>query len=299
MLLGLPAEGLTVLVERSSERVSEIAAGWRDGGLVTGLVPTMGALHKGHVALLEAARRRCDRVVASVFVNPSQFGPGEDFERYPRDLDADSLVLEEAGADLLFAPEAADIYPQGFRTRVEVPSISEGLCGRFRPGHFTGVATVCAVLFGMIRPALAFFGRKDIQQLAVIRRMARDLRMAGEIVAVPTVREPDGLAMSSRNAYLSPGERKDASLIFAGLTEASELARSGAVGASALKDAFAAVVGRGASLRIQYVELADPEDMEPMQVLDRDGVLAVAVHAGPTRLIDNVLLRPGAGAVEE
>ena len=277
----------------------EAAASWRAEGLVQAFVPTMGALHDGHLSLLRIAASRADRVSVSIFVNPAQFGPGEDLDRYPRSPERDLEMLERAGADLVFMPSAGEIYPEGFCTWIEVEGMTERLCGAFRPGHFRGVATVCSILFGILRPDMAVFGRKDAQQLAVIRRMVRDLRLGVEIVAAPIVREPDGLAMSSRNAYLTGQERAQAPAIHRGLMRAALAAAGGqSVPAAALIGSFIDEVAGQPLLRIQYAELVDPDTMEPMQKLDRPGLLAVAVNAGSTRLIDNILLAPGRGALE-
>jgi pantoate--beta-alanine ligase len=230
-----------------------------------GLVPTMGAYHAGHVALFRAARAECDVVVASLFVNPAQFAPGEDLERYPRDEARDARIAEEEGVDVLFAPAAAELYPEGYQTWVDVEELSKPLEGEFRPGHFRGVATVCLKLFNIVRPSRAYFGQKDAQQVAVVRRMVRDLDLPLEIRVVPTVREPDGLALSSRNAYLSPEERERA------------LALPRALATRNAEQARAALDG----LDVDYVEVAD---------FDGTRVLAAAVRVGGTRLIDNVVL---------
>lgn len=283
---------------RDPEEMTRMSSTLRSGGCGVALVPTMGALHPGHLSLVRLASEGGRRTVVSVFVNPAQFGPGEDFDRYPRDLDRDAALLEKEGADVLFAPDPIDVYPGGFSTRISLPSLEGVLCGPFRPGHFGGVATVCCVLFGIVRPDVAVFGRKDAQQLAVIRRMTADLRLGVGIIAAPIVREPDGLAMSSRNAYLTPEQRSEAPAIFRGLSAAAALARLGTPSAAELRAAFEDEIGPGGILSIQYADLVDPSAMVPMDRLDRDGLFAVAVHAGGTRLIDNAVLRPGAGAVE-
>ncbi|HOR07010.1 MAG TPA: pantoate--beta-alanine ligase [Candidatus Fermentibacter daniensis] len=285
-------------IVKNPEEITRVASDLRAGGCGLALVPTMGALHQGHLSLVGLALEGGRRTVVSVFVNPTQFGPGEDFARYPRDLEKDAALLEKEGADVLFAPDAQGIYPEGFSTRISLPSFENVLCGPFRPGHFGGVATVCCVLFGIVRPDVAVFGRKDAQQLAVIRRMVADLRLGIGIVAAPIVREPDGLAMSSRNAYLTPDQRKEAPAIFRGISAAAALARLGAPSAVELRAAFEDEIGPGGILSIQYADLVDPSTMVPMDRLDRDGLFAVAVHAGKTRLIDNAVLRPGVGAVE-
>jgi pantoate--beta-alanine ligase len=239
-----------------------------------GLVPTMGALHAGHVALLDAATNECDFVVASIFVNPTQFGPDEDFERYPRDEDADVQVAEAAGVDLLFIPSTEEMYPPGFDTWVDVEKLGGMLEGAFRPGHFRGVATVCLKLFNIIRPQRAYFGQKDAQQVAVVKRMVRDLNVPVEIRVVSTVREPDGLAVSSRNAYLSPGERRRAVALPQALAAGQAAYRAG-------QDPAAAARASMDGLEVDYVEAVE---------FDGRLVLEAAVRLGRTRLIDNVVL---------
>jgi len=277
----------------------QVCTHWRSSGETLGFVPTMGALHEGHLSLVRLARGRCDRVAVSIFVNPHQFGPAEDFSEYPRTVGSDTVLLEREGVDLLFLPDASEIYPRGYSTWIDVAEVSEGLCGLHRPGHFRGVATVCCILFSILRPQVAVFGRKDAQQLAVIRRMVSDLRLNMEVVGAPTIREPDGLALSSRNRYLSESERIESAAIHRGLLRAAGLAESAVgVSSSALRDAFLEEMSGHALLRLQYADLVDPATMEPMPVLDRRGLFAVAVFAGKTRLIDNVLLDPGSGTVE-
>jgi pantoate--beta-alanine ligase len=248
-------------------------------------VPTMGALHDGHVTLLRAARALGTRVVLSIFVNPIQFGANEDLARYPRDLDGDLAKAASAGTDVAFVPDARDVYPAGFQTTVEVPELARGLCGPFRPGHFAGVATVVCKLFNMVRPDVAVFGEKDYQQLAIVRRMVIDLDMRIDIVGVPTVREPDGLAMSSRNAYLSPAERARALSLSRALFAARDAAARGARRPDALVEQARASLDAD---RVDYVELVDADTLQPVPDLARPAVLAVAAFIGRTRLIDNV-----------
>lgn len=252
-------------------------------------VPTMGALHAGHVSLLTAAREHGDRVALSIFVNPTQFGPNEDLARYPRDLPGDLAKATAAGVDVAFVPEAADMFPPEAQTVVEVRRVSQGLCGERRPGHFAGVATVVAKLFGIVRPHVALFGEKDYQQLAVIRRMVADLSLPVEIVGRPTLRDPDGLAMSSRNAYLSPADRERAVAIFQGLMAARARHADGEREARALVETAR---GRMASRvdRLDYIEVRDADSLLPVERLDRPGVILVAAFVGSTRLIDNVRL---------
>jgi pantoate--beta-alanine ligase len=255
-------------------------------------VPTMGYLHAGHVALLEEGRRRGDRLVLSIFVNPTQFGPGEDLDRYPRDVDGDLRKAGGAGTDVAFVPERAAMYPPGFQTYVEVREVSRGLDGHSRPGHFTGVATVVCKLFQIVRPHVALFGEKDFQQLAVIRRMVRDLDLPLEVIGLPTVREPDGLAMSSRNSYLDPDERRRAAALSRGLFAARARFQAGEREAALLLAAARAPLEAEAAA-IDYLELRDAEQLAPLErVGDRPAVLAVAAFIGRTRLIDNVRLDP-------
>jgi pantoate--beta-alanine ligase len=260
---------------------------WRKAGERIGLVPTMGALHDGHLALVRASMKQCRRTVVSIFVNPTQFGPNSDFSRYPRDLDGDVSALATVGADLVFAPDVAEMYPHGFATTVTVAGLTEGLCGPHRPGHFAGVATVVAKLLNQTAPDAAYFGEKDWQQFQVVRRLARDLDLAVDIVGVPTVREPDGLAMSSRNRYLGPDERARAATLFRVI---SEVARALAAGAAARE-----VIARGkAQLKdagfdpIDYLDVVDANKLVPLDRADGPTRVAVAAWLGSTRLIDNV-----------
>jgi len=266
-------------------------SGWtetaRQQGRRVGLVPTMGFLHPGHLSLMKACRERADRTVVSIFVNPTQFGPGEDLARYPRDLEGDLDKCRQAGVDGVFAPEAGAMYPEGHRTFVEVTGLQDRLCGARRPGHFRGVATVVTQLLSLGRPHLAVFGEKDWQQLQIIRRLATDLHLGVEIAGMPIVREADGLAMSSRNAYLSAPERARALGLSRGLAAARARWTSGERRAEALRDAARAEL-RAAEVREDYVELVDPASLEPLDRADRpDARLLVAGFVGSTRLIDN------------
>jgi len=255
-----------------------------------GLVPTMGALHEGHLSLVRAARERCDLVAASIFVNPTQFAPGEDFAKYPRSFERDCELLQKEGVALLFAPSAEEMYPAGAVTWVEVEGISDRLCGRSRPGHFRGVSTVVAKLFHVVEPDVAFFGQKDAAQLAIIRRMVVDLMMPVEIVACAIVREADGLAMSSRNAYLDELQRQQALVLYRSLTAARELFERGERGARALEEAGKRVFAGEPAVRLDYLEIVDPETLEPLRIVTRRALVAVAGFVGSTRLIDNLVL---------
>jgi pantoate--beta-alanine ligase len=264
----------------------------RESGQSIGLVPTMGFLHEGHASLIRQSTARCDTTVVSVFVNPTQFGPGEDLDRYPRDLERDQNLCLKLGVGILFIPEPSEIYPTGFATSIEVGPMGDALCGHFRPGHFRGVATVVTKLFNLVQPDLAFFGQKDLQQTAVIRRVVKDLNLPVDILVAPTVREPDGLALSSRNAYLAPGARQTALGISRGLRSAEARFRDGERDAAAL---VAAVVAELKGFdQIQYCEAVDPLTMDILAgPLTRPTALCVAVLLGGTRLIDNVILSPG------
>ncbi len=265
---------------------------WNEGKRI-GFVPTMGYLHEGHAALVRQSASRCDVTVVSIFVNPTQFAPNEDFAKYPRDLERDQALCLEAGADVLFLPEVSEMYPTGFQTHVEPGRLAEPLCGAFRPGHFRGVATVVAKLFAMVQPDLAFFGQKDFQQTAVVRRMVRDLNFPVDVVVIPTLREEDGLALSSRNTYLSEDERTRARCLSQGLFAAEGAFRNGERDPERLK-ALAREAMAGAD-RLQYLELVDAQTLEPIQEpLDRAAALCVAAYVGATRLIDNVVLAPSA-----
>ena len=267
----------------------------RAAGRRIGFVPTMGYLHTGHVSLVtEARRRRADLVVASIFVNPLQFGHNEDLDRYPRDLERDTRLLVEADTDVLYMPQASEMYPEGFQTAVTVEHVTRGLCGEKRPGHFRGVTTVVAKLFNAVRPHLAVFGEKDYQQLVAIRRMVRDLDFDIEVVGGPIVRESDGLAMSSRNAYLSPPERQAALCLSRALAASETAVREGERGGAAVLDRAYAVLNAEPRARIDYVALTDPESLRPVDRIAGPTLLALAVWIGQTRLIDNTLLGRGA-----
>ncbi len=262
----------------------------RVGGASLGLVPTMGALHQGHVSLVRAARASCDRVAASIFVNPLQFAPNEDLDRYPRTFEQDCAMLEAEGVDVLFAPSVREMYPVPARTLVDVPSIGGRLDGLSRPGHFQGVATVVAKLFGVLQPDRAFFGQKDAAQVAVLRAMVADLNMDIELIVCPTVRESDGLALSSRNRYLSPDERGTALAIPRALKAVRDALADGLRDVFQLRAKLLEVLSCGDGLRVDYAALVDPDTLEPVVDLSAGALVAVAAWAGTTRLIDNEVI---------
>ena len=251
----------------------------------------MGALHEGHLSLMRGARAKCDALVVSIFVNPTQFGPAEDFEKYPRDLESDAALLASESVDYLFAPAVSDIYPRGSSTFVTVEGLSEQLEGASRRGHFRGVATVVAILLNIVRPDVAFFGQKDAQQAAVLKRMVRDLAFDTKVVVLPIVREASGLALSSRNAYLSKEEKQAATALQRGLAQAASAYEQGERNGSRLVELVRAMIGTESLARIDYVSLNDAETFEPVtQVTDRPALLSLAVYVGKTRLIDNIVI---------
>jgi pantoate--beta-alanine ligase len=284
-------DGVKIL--RAKDELRDALVEPRRAGRAIGLVPTMGCLHEGHLSLLRAARAECDVVVMSLFVNPAQFGPGEDLDRYPRDEERDLRLAAEAGVDLVYAPPVEEVYPEGFSTKVEVEGLTEVLDGdpaRRGPGHFRGVTTVVAKLFNTVGPDIAYFGQKDAQQAAVIRRMVRDLDFPLRVEVLPTVREPDGLAMSSRNAYLGPEDRQRAAALSRALRAAEEGARAGSLeaGIAAARRELAA-----ADIEPEYLEALDAEELRPVAELNgRPVLIAVAAQVGGARLIDNVLIQP-------
>ena len=266
------------------------ARGARLAGKRVGLVPTMGALHEGHLSLVRAARAACDLVAASIFVNPTQFGPNEDLEKYPRSFERDRELLESEGVQLVFAPSVKEMYPAGAVTWVTVEELSSRLDGRSRPGHFRGVTTVVAKLFHIVEPDAAFFGQKDAAQVAIIRRMVRDLKFPVEIVVCPIVREPDGLAMSSRNAYLDAEQRKKALVLHHSLKRVGELVDAGEIAAKKLSSAGGEEIAREPSVRLDYFEIVNPETLDPVEDVSGGALVAVAAYVGGTRLIDNLLI---------
>ncbi len=263
----------------------------RRGGQRLGFVPTMGALHEGHLSLVRAAKTSCDVVAASIFVNPAQFGPNEDLAKYPRDFERDSNLLAQEGVELIFAPSVEEMYPPGAATWVTVEDLSGKLDGRSRPGHFRGVTTVVAKLFHIVEPDAAFFGQKDAAQLAIIRRMVRDLNFSVEIIACPIVRETDGLAMSSRNAYLDPVQRQQALVLRRALLRVQKSWEAGEREAATLAATGREEVAREKAVRLDYFEIVDPDSLDPVEKAGRGALVAVAAFVGTTRLIDNVLLQ--------
>jgi pantoate--beta-alanine ligase len=277
-------------ITTSIREMQSLAASLRAKGRTIGLVPTMGFLHEGHLSLMRRARKECDAVVVSIFVNPTQFGPNEDFARYPRDEEGDRSKCESEAVDILFMPTAAEMYPERPTVFVAVEGISEVLEGAVRPGHFRGVATVVAKLFNIVKPHKAFFGQKDYQQCLVIKRMVKGLDFDLEIVVLPTTREQDGLAMSSRNSYLSPGERRAAATVHRALSAAENLALTGVQEPEKLSNKVRAVLAEEKAITIDYVEVADPESLEPLSTIGDNMVILVAIRLGLTRLIDNILI---------
>ncbi len=275
---------------RSVAEMQRWSLSHRLGGRKVGLVPTMGYLHQGHLSLVQALRPACDVVVVSIFVNPIQFGPNEDFDRYPRDEARDLALLEGAGVDAAFIPTVSEMYPPGFQTHVEVEKLPQHLCGLKRPGHFRGVATVVLKLFTACIPQFAAFGAKDFQQLEVIRRMVRDLNMPIVIVEGATVREDDGLAMSSRNAMLSPDERQRATSLIRALTKARDMVQQGESDALALRQAMAQILS-DAEAKVDYIAIFDPMDFSELEAVEGQAHAAIAAFIGKTRLIDNMRLK--------
>jgi len=271
-------------------QIRECVASARAAGKTVGFVPTMGALHVGHASLIGAAAHRCGYVVVSIFVNPTQFGPGDDFERYPRPFEKDVQLCEKHGAHAIFAPSAAEMYPRENLTWITVDKLTEPLCGRSRPGHFRGVTTVCTKLFNIIGADVAFFGQKDAQQATVIRRMVADLNMPLEIVVCPTVREPDGLAVSSRNQYLSPQERTDAAVIFRALSRCADRIGAGERDVAPVVEEMHEVLRQAPVLRVEYVSIMDAESLRELDRVQGKVLVAIAGRVGSTRLIDNIMV---------
>ena len=286
-------EPRVVKVCTTNDEMRSASRAARHDGKRLGFVPTMGALHEGHLSLVRAARGTCDVVAASIFVNPTQFGPNEDLAKYPRSFERDRELLEKEGVDLLFAPSVEEMYPAGAVTWVTVEELSGKLDGRSRPGHFRGVTTVVSKLFHVIEPDVAFFGQKDAAQVAIIRRMVRDLHLPVEIAVCPIVREPDGLAMSSRNAYLDPQQRNQALVLHRSLLQAKKLVDEGERRAAKLIAVAREEFAREPAVRLDYFEIVDAGNLDPVEELSRGALAAVAAYVGPTRLIDNLVLCEG------
>jgi pantoate--beta-alanine ligase len=277
-------------VVRQIKEMQKISDRLRKEGKRIGFVPTMGYLHDGHLSLVKKAKELCNSVAVSMFVNPTQFGPGEDFQRYPRDEEGDREKLDREGVDFLFIPEVSEVYPSRYQTYVDVTEVSKGLCGDFRPGHFRGVATVVAKLFNIVKPHVAVFGEKDYQQLLVIKNMVEDLNFDIEIIPGVLVREEDGIAMSSRNSYLSPEERGKALVLYRSLAKGKELFKSGERKASVLSHAVKETIESVNGVSLQYVEIRDAETLERIENVNRPAVIAVAAMVGAVRLIDNIII---------
>jgi pantoate--beta-alanine ligase len=269
-----------------------LLAGRRAQGRTIGFVPTMGGLHEGHLSLVRECRKCADVTVVSIFVNPLQFGPQEDFRRYPRDPERDGALLEGEGVDILFVPEDLEMYPPGFCSSVEVAGLQDKLCGRSRPGHFRGVATVVLKLFQIVRPDLAFFGQKDAQQAVILRRMGEDLNLGVDIRVMPIVRETDGLAMSSRNIYLNAEERRAATVLFRSLEQARRMFDEGERNAASIREHVLRTLASEPLARLDYAEVVDPGSLEPIERIEGQTLVALAVYVGRTRLIDNMTLGP-------
>jgi len=277
------------LIEKIADLREEIKRFKREGKII-GFVPTMGYFHEGHLSLMDIARKRSDVLVVSIFVNPIQFGPNEDYNRYPRDLKRDLKLAEERGVDIVFHPDNREMYQENFQTYVNVEKLTKGMCGKYRPGHFRGVTTVVAKLFNIVQPDIAVFGQKDVQQAIVIKRMVGDLNFPVEIVVGPVIREHDGLAMSSRNTYLNDEERKQAPMIYKALKVAREKVKMGNRDAAKLKEIIENTIATVPLARIEYVEIVDDENLEPVSEVKPGTLAAVAVWFGKTRLIDNIYL---------
>jgi pantoate--beta-alanine ligase len=275
----------------SVDQMRKTARRLKSKGKTIGLVPTMGFLHQGHLSLVRESLRRADATVVSIFVNPVQFGPGEDLKDYPRDLKKDSELLKKEGVDYLFVPEAADMYPEGYKTYVEVHDLQNKLCGRSRPTHFRGVCTVVLKLFNIVNPDISFFGQKDAQQAIIIKRMVRDLNSDVKVEVLPTVREKDGLALSSRNIYLNEEQRKAALVLSKSLKEAEAMVKKGERDAAAILNRMREIIGKEPLARIDYTEIVDTEELNPITTVEKQALAAVAIFLGKARLIDNTILR--------
>lgn len=275
----------------SIDKMKKAARRLKSQGKTIGFVPTMGFLHLGHLSLVRESCRRADKTVVSIFVNPAQFGPGEDFKDYPRDLKKDSELLEREGVDYLFVPEPGEMYPEGYKTYVEVHELQNRLCGRSRPTHFQGVCTVVLKLFNIVNPDIAFFGQKDAQQAIIVKRMARDLNSDVAVEVLPTVREEDGLALSSRNIYLNQEQRKAALVLSRSLREAEAMVEKGEMNVAAILSRMKEIISKEPQARIDYIEIVDMEELKPLARMEKQALAALAVFLGRARLIDNTILR--------
>ena len=280
----------TMQKHQTIDSVRKMVRTWKENGSRVGLVPTMGFLHEGHESLMRAARKESDKVVVSIFVNPLQFGPSEDLDRYPRDLERDLAICERNKVDAVFCPDVSTMYPGDFYTSVGMKGLTGGLCGKSRPGHFTGVCTVVCKLFNIVGPDFAYFGQKDAQQLAIVRQMVTDLNIPVSIVGCPIVREPDGLAKSSRNTYLSPDERKAALALSRALRFAEQAVERGERDGKHLMDGMKSILEKEPLVRPEYIEIVDSENLRPLEILGGNVLFALAAKVGSTRLIDNTLL---------
>lgn len=277
-------------IAKTIESIRNLVAAARKQGKTIGFVPTMGALHIGHISLIQAAKKQTDYVVVSIFVNPTQFAPAEDFDKYPRPFGKDTEICRQQGVDLVFAPDVKEMYPTQNITWVNVEKLAQPLCGRRRPGHFRGVATVCAKLFNIIQPDIAFFGQKDAQQAVVVKRMVADLDIPLEIKICPTVREADGLAVSSRNKYLNPSERRDAPLLYKSLQKAKHLIQAGMADPQKIIGEMKTILAASKLLEPEYIEIVNPETLESLNPVKAPALVALAARCGSTRLIDNILV---------
>ncbi|MCM8781348.1 MAG: pantoate--beta-alanine ligase [Candidatus Omnitrophica bacterium] len=277
---------------RNIKQMQRISREMKKYGYTIGFVPTMGALHQGHISLIRQARKENNKVVVSIFVNPIQFGPQEDFHKYPRNLKQDAKICKQEGVDIIFYPQAKDMYPKGYRTYVTVEELSDVLCGKFRPGHFKGVATVVTKLFNIVGADCAYFGQKDAQQAIIIKRMSQDLNISIRIKVMPTVRCRDGLAMSSRNKYLNQEERKDATVLYQALCLAKSMVDDGIRNTKTIIAKIQNLISQKKSARVQYISIVDLDNLKPIEEIKSRALLALAVYIGKTRLIDNTIIIP-------
>jgi pantoate--beta-alanine ligase len=277
-------------IVKTVKEMKEVVRDLKKQGEIIGFVPTMGYLHEGHLALIRESVRKADNTVVSIFVNPTQFGPNEDYERYPRDIERDENLLIEEKVDYLFYPSVKEMYPEGYKTYVEVRELQDKLCGLSRPGHFRGVCTIVLKLFNIVQPDIAFFGQKDAQQAIIIKRMVRDLNLDVEIKVLPIVREKDGLAMSSRNTYLNPEQRKAATVLYKSLQSAKELIEKGERNANTIISKMKELIDAESLAKIDYIEIVDLEELNPIDEIKDKALIALAIYIGRTRLIDNIIV---------